>query len=106
MNRNNPWLSLYQYMLTKAAIGFHFDCSGKPSEDLQAMSAVAERLRGNIGRLVMKPCSTRGVRGGVQLSMGAPRLEAVPSSKLAEQRQHRLDKNDFASKRAIGRNFL
>ena len=40
----------------------------------------------------MKPRSTRGVRGGVELSIGASRLEAVPSSKLAEQRQHRLDK--------------
>ena len=27
--------------------------------------------------------------------MCASRLEAVPSSKLAEQRQHRLDKNDL-----------
>ena len=38
-------LSLHWYMLTEAAIGFRFDCRGRSSKGLQAMSVVAERPR-------------------------------------------------------------
>ena len=44
-NLNSSPLSLYRYMLTKGTIGFRSNCSGRPSEYLQAMSAVAERPR-------------------------------------------------------------
>ena len=50
----------------------------------------------------MKPRSTRKVRGGVELSIGTSRLEAVPSSKLAEQRQHQLDKMILQVRKPIG----
>ena len=45
LNLSSSQLCLHWYMLTKAAIGFRFDCSRRSSKGLQAMSVAAERPR-------------------------------------------------------------